>query len=59
VASLDKWPALPGDPLYQRVVLGPLMAADMQDVTIAARGDKARYRAAMLQNSISRDRGAM
>ena len=51
VAPLNERPALPGDSLHQRVVLGPLMAADMQDVTVTARGDEPRHGAAMFQNS--------
>ena len=58
-APLDQRAVLPGNVLHDRVVLRPLVPADMQDVAVAAGGDQAGDRAVMLEDGVGRDGGAM
>ena len=57
--ALDQRPALPRDVLHDRVVLRPLVAADMQDIAIAAGGDHAGDGAVVLEDGIGGDGGAV
>src|SRR3979490_1983495 len=52
-------PAVPRDVLHDRVVLRPLVAADMQDVAIATGGDHAGDGAVVLEDGIGGDGGAV
>ncbi len=59
MAALDQRPVLPRDVLHDRVVLRPLVAADMQDVAVAAGGDHAGDGAVVLEDGVGGDGGAM
>ena len=59
MAALDQRPVLPGDVLHDRVVLRPLVAADMQDVAIAAGRDHAGDGAVVLEDGVGGDGGAV
>ena len=59
VAPPHQRPRLPGDVLHDRIVLRPLMAADMQNVPIAAIDDHAGPGAVVLQHGIGGDGGAV
>ena len=50
---------LPRDVLHDRVVLRPLVAADMDDVAVAGGGDHAGLGAVVLEHRVGRDRGAV
>jgi hypothetical protein len=57
--ALDQRPRLPGDVLLDRVVVGALVAADVDDVAEALGGDHPRLRALVLEDRVGRDRGAV
>jgi hypothetical protein len=59
VAALDQRPILPGDVLHDRVMLRPLVAADVKDVAVAAGGDQAGDGALMLEHGVGGDGGAV
>ena len=59
VAPAHQRARLPGDVLHDRVVLRALVAADMDDVAVAGRGDHAGHGAVVLQHRVGRDRGAV
>ncbi len=59
MAALDQRPVLPGDVLHDRVVLRPLVAADVQDIAIAAGRDHAGHGAVVLEDGVGGDGGAV
>ena len=59
VAAAHQRARLPRDVLHDRVVLGPLVTADMDDVAVAGGGDHAGLGAVVLEHRVGRDRGAV
>ena len=59
VAAAHQRARLPRDVLHDRVVLGPLVTADVDDVAVAGRGDHAGLGAVVLEHRVGRDRGAV
>ena len=59
VAPPDERAVLPRHLLVDRVVLGALMAGDVEDVAVAARRDQPHARAVVLQERVGRDRRAV
>ena len=59
VAALDQRPVLPGDVLHDRVMLRSLVAADVEDVAIAAGRDHAGDGAVVLEDGVGGDGGAV
>ena len=59
VAATHERTRLPRDVLHDRVILRPLVAADVDDVAVAGRGDHASLGAVVLKHRVGRDRGAM
>src|SRR5262249_54563994 len=59
MTSADERANLPGNVLHDRIVLRALMAADMNDVAIAAGGDHSGPGAFVFENSVGADRGSV
>ena len=59
VTPFNQRPVLPGQLLHDRVVLGPLVARDVDDVAEAFIGQHARARPLMLEHRVGRCRGAV
>ena len=59
MTAADQRPILPRNLLADRIMLRPLVAADVDDIAIAGSGDHAGHRPVMLQHGVGADRRAV
>ena len=59
MAAADQGAVLPGNLLLNGVVMGPLVAPDVENIAVALGGNHTRGRAFILQQGVGRDRGTV